>query len=493
MSTTQPISARLVATPASAIHTLMRWLVVVIIAPVLLGIAAEWSIDHLVRARWLDGLFAGVGLGTNNSRVVAIGVMLLGAVGGAVGSFLLLRKRSLMGDAVSHATLPGIGIAFMVMAFAGGSGKSLVGLLIGAAISGVLGMGLVLTIRHVSRIKEDAALGIVLSVFFGLGVAVLGLVQTMKQGSAAGLESFIYGKTASMLLIDAKVIAISAVVVGFWSVALFKEFELLCFDQEFAASQGWPVIAIDVVMMGLVVAVTVIGLQAVGLILVIALLIIPPAAARFWTDHLPRMMIASIVIGALSGLLGAWASASFSDLPAGAVVVMAAGFFFLISFVFGPARGVVGRVVRSVSLKRRIGHQHVMRALFELGSSEVSGNRRGAMFAELVAERSWSAGALRRLLKREEGAGHVRRVGADRWWLTERGLAEARRVVRNHRLWELYLITHADIAPSHVDRDADEVEHVLGAEMVDRLEALLRSEAEPLAVPASPHRIGGDG
>ncbi|MDE0839605.1 MAG: metal ABC transporter permease, partial [Kiritimatiellae bacterium] len=134
-----------------------------------------------------------------NTRVVVIGTVLLGIAAGMIGTFMLLRKRALMGDAVSHATLPGIGIAFLVMAAHGGTGRWLPGLLLGAVISGLIGMGSVLLVRSQSRLKEDAALGIVLSVFFGLGVAILGIIQQLSLGHAAGLESFIYGKTASML------------------------------------------------------------------------------------------------------------------------------------------------------------------------------------------------------------------------------------------------------------------------------------------------------
>ena len=257
-----------------------------------------------------------------NTRVVVIGVVLLGIASGVIGTFMLLRKRALMGDAVSHATLPGIGIAFLVMTAHGGTGRSLTGLLIGATLSGLIGMGAVLLIRSQTRLKEDAALGIVLSVFFGLGIAVLGIVQQQTLGHAAGLEAFIYGKTASMLARDAYLIAGVAAAITLFSTLFFKEFALICFDQEFAGSQGWSVGGLDVLMMALVVLVTVSGLQAVGLILMIALLIIPPAAARFWTQHLVRMVLLSAVIGGVSCLFGAALSALLPRMPAGSIIVV---------------------------------------------------------------------------------------------------------------------------------------------------------------------------
>ena len=250
-----------------------------------------------------------------NTRVVVFGTALLGVAAGVIGSFTLLRKRALMGDALSHAMLPGIGIAFMVAVAAGGSGKGLPILLLGATLSGLLGLAVILLIRKYTRLKEDTALGVVLSVFFGGGVAILGIVQRTGQGHAAGLESFIYGKTASMLAQDAVAIGGSAVLVIVVTTLFFKELKLLCFDTEFAASLGWSTTFLDVLMMSMVVIVTVIGLQAVGLILVIAMLIIPAAAARFWTERLTVMVFISAFIGALAGAMGSVASAVAPNLP----------------------------------------------------------------------------------------------------------------------------------------------------------------------------------
>jgi manganese/zinc/iron transport system permease protein len=433
-----------------------------------------------------------------NTRVVVLGVMMLGLAAGIIGTFMLLRKRSLMGDAISHATLPGIGIAFILMVkLGGGDGKFLPGLLIGAMISGILGMLAILIIRRVTRLHEDCALGIVLSVFFGLGMVILSIIQNMKEGNAAGLESFIYGKTASMLASDALLTGGTALVVALVCGLLFKEMAMLCFDQNYAASQGFPVVALDVTMMTLVAGVTVIGLQAVGLILIIALLIIPAAAARFWTDHLRSMVLVSGLIGVLSGYFGATLSALVPKLPAGAVIVLIAALAFAFSMVFGRARGLLVRWLEHRNLSIRIARQNLLRAMYERLERDVvadpaQGRALGAgsvTFAELLAARSWSRTQLARLLSRGAGLDLVRRDSAGRYQFTEQGLSEARRFVRNHRLWELYLITHADIAPSRVDRDADQIEHVLGETMVDKLQALLDAQQSGATVPPSPHPI----
>jgi len=432
----------------------------------------------------------------HNTRVVVVGTMLLGLAAGVLGTYMVLRRRALVGDAVSHATLPGIGLAFIVMVHFGGTGKYLPGLLLGALITGVLGVGAILLIKGTTRIKEDAALGIVLSVFFGFGITLLGVIQKMPTGNQAGLESFVVGKTASMLQADAQLIAVAAVVVLIVCVLLYKEFAILSFDAAFARSQGWPVLRLDAIMMGLVTGVTVIGLQAVGLILIIAMLIIPAAAARFWTDHLRSMLIVAGGIGATSGLLGAGLSGMIPRLPAGAIIVVVAAGLFVISLLFGTRRGMLVRVIEYARLRRTVARQHLLRAIYEWletrhavgGAVEggVGGERRSAIpRAALLAARSWSPAGLARAIRQSRRAGLVDSSRRGPVRVTDDGLAEAARVVGNHRLWEMYLITHADVAPSHVDRGADEIEHVLGPAMVRELETLLA--ADGLAVPPSPH------
>jgi manganese/zinc/iron transport system permease protein len=431
-----------------------------------------------------------------NTRLVVICTMLLGSACGLMGGFLLLRKRSLMGDTLSHATLPGVCIAFMVGVLLGGTGKSLPFLLLGATVTGVLGCAAVLFIRNQSRIKDDAAMGIVLSVFFGAGVALLTMVTKMPDGAAAGLESFIYGKTASMVLSDFWLLTVVTICVLVLSIFLFKEFRLLCFDETYALAQGWPVKFLDVLLLGLVTAVTVAGLQAVGLILIIAFLITPAAAARFWTDRLDQMLLLSAVIGGISGWIGASVSALIPNMPAGALIVLVAAGCFVFSMFVGVERGVLVRVVRQLNLKRSVGRQHLLRALYEILEADGLGDGgiqiRAVPFRQVRGRRTWSDRQLKRYLRLAYNEGLVETLNRfDEIVLTEAGVEAAAQVTRNHRLWELYLIEYADIAASRVDRDADAVEHVLGEKMVALLESKLQTlrPAESLAVPVSPHPI----
>ncbi|MGF1531841.1 MAG: metal ABC transporter permease [Puniceicoccaceae bacterium] len=445
------------------------------------------------RADW-DFLWRVLTLADHNTRLVTLSTALLGGAAGVIGTFLLLRKRSLMGDTFAHACLPGIGLGFMVMVALGGSGKWLPGLLIGAGLTGLLGVWFSSMIRATTRLKDDAAMGIVLSVFYGMGIAILGMVQSMPGASAAGLQSYIYGKAASISGSDASAIAWVVGVVLVTTLALRKEFTLLSFDENFGRSQGWRMGLLDGFLLILVGTITVVGLQAVGLILMIALLIIPPSAARFWTNNLTGMLGVAVLIGVLSGWVGVGLSALLPDAPTGAVIVLVAACFFLGSMVFGGAKGMVPQWRIQQKFQRRIGRQHLLRAVYELqeaaskSASEVTSNRKIPL-EQLVDKRSWGVREVRQLLKVAEREDHLEKGSRDEIRLSEAGFGEASRVTRNHRLWELYLIHHAEIAASHVDRDADMVEHLLSPEMVRELE--LRLEAD--GWPESPHPLERQG
>ena len=459
----------------------------------------------MIGLEWLGWLGAGdeiwrvLTLRDYNTRIVVIGTGLLGAAAGVIGSFALLRKRALLGDALSHAMLPGIAVAYLLATLWGGEGKSLPLLLLGATTSGLVGTFCVLGIRHWTRLKEDAALSIVLSVFFGLGVALLGLIQQTPRGHAAGLESFIFGKASALTAQDAWLIFWGGLGCVLLVALLFKEWTLLCFDETFATSSGWPVVGLDWLLMLLIVLISVIGLQAVGLVLMIALLVIPPAAARFWTEDLKSLVWLAGLLGCFSSLCGAVVSALFPRLPSGATIVLCAGAVFGLSLLFGTRRGVIFRAWESWMLGKRIQRQHLLRAMFEL--SESAEQQAAAAvnpsavtpavvdFSRLMAMRSWSSAGLQRELARAVAAGLVVRLSAKQWRLTASGQQIAARLVHQHRLWELYLITHADVAPSRVDRDADQIEHILTPDMIARLERLLGESQRGGSVPSSPHPI----
>jgi len=394
-----------------------------------------------------------------NTNAVIVAATLLGIAAGIIGAFALLRKRSLTADALSHATLPGITSAFLIASAMGLNARSLPVLLLGATISGILGVVCIHLILTYTRLREDAAIGIVLSVFFGIGVVLLSVIQSTATSSAAGLNHFIYGQTAAMLTNDAILMGAIALIAAVIAILAMKEITIVCFNESFASVTGIPASLIDGLILALIVLVTVSGLQAVGLILIVAMLIIPPAAARFWTDRVRMLIILSALIGALSGFVGASVSALLPRKPAGAVIVLCAGSIFVISMLAAPARGVIAQLIRHARLRLRIAIDHTLESKYE--------------YPEQHKKRSFS---LRAFLRVKGYTDSLHTTSA----LTQSGIARGRRVRRNHMLWEQYLISCADIAPSHVDWSVDQVEHILDEDLITRLENEIRASGHHL-------------
>jgi manganese/zinc/iron transport system permease protein len=276
-----------------------------------------------------------------NTTLVTIGSMLLGANAGAIGTFVTLRRRALVADAISHATLPGLVLAFILLASLTGDGRVLPVLMVGAIASAALGAVTMDWITRATRLDEDVAIGAVLSVFFGAGVVLLTVVQGLDTGGQAGLSDFLIGATAGMRYSEAVTIAGAAMLTGIAILGMRRRFILVCFDPTFAATTGVNVRRTDLAMIALLTLVVVIGLQVAGLVLVVALAIIPPVAARFWTDKVGRMTLLSAAIGAGSGYAGAVISAAGPGLPTGPLIVLAAAAAFVVSMLFGGARGLM--------------------------------------------------------------------------------------------------------------------------------------------------------
>jgi manganese/zinc/iron transport system permease protein len=356
---------------------------------------------------FLDAFFLQAGY---NAALVAIGAGLLGFAAGASGTFPFLRKRALISDAVAHATLPGIGLAFVVMVGFGGDGRSLVGLIAGSAVTAWIGLLLIEWIARRTRLAEDAAIGTVLGVFFGIGIVLLTVIQSMSAGRQAGLESFLLGSTAGMLLEDAVLIATGGSLAVFITWLMRRPMTLVAFDSDYAASMGYDVRRIDLLMMGLVMSVTVIGLKLVGLILIVAMLIIPAVAARFWTDRSTRMIWVAGGIGGASGYLGAVVSASAPAMPTGPIIVLIAAAIFIFSLLFAPKRGVLAAIVRHRRFQVRV-------------------HRRQGLLA-LAAEHPIREAYTLRLLTRER---LVRPDGVP----TNAGRAQAAKIARDERRWDV--------------------------------------------------------
>jgi manganese/zinc/iron transport system permease protein len=299
-----------------------------------------------------------------NATLVTLGAALLGMAGGVAGVFLGLRRRALVSDALAHATLPGVALAFMAMVALGGDGRNLAVLMAGSAISAGIGLLAVQALATRTRLPEDAAIGAVLSVFFGVGVVLLTVIQTMTAGKQAGLETFLLGATAGMLQSEAWIIAGGAALTLVCVIALRRPMTLVSFDAGYALTRGMRPARIDLLIMALALAVTVVGLKIVGLVLIVALLIIPPVTARLWTDRVDHLLVIAGLCGGLAGYGGAALSASAAALPTGPLIVLLAFGFFAASLLAAPQRGALARWLRHRRFQRRV---HLRQGLLALG------------------------------------------------------------------------------------------------------------------------------
>lgn len=274
-------------------------------------------------------------------RTISLGTAIIGIVCGILGSFAVLRKQSLLGDAISHASLPGIALAFLIT----GSKEPLV-LFTGAVISGLIATLWILGITTKTHLKQDTALGLILSVFFGFGMLLLTHIQKLPDANQAGLDKFLFGQAATLVVRDLYLLAavggISIVIV----IILYKEFKILAFDPQYAKTIGFNIVALDIVLTSLIVTGIIIGLQTVGVVLMSAMLLAPAAAARQWTNRLGLMIILAAAFGAFSGVSGTAISASMSNLSTGPVIVLVASAIVLISFLIGLERGLLLKIFR---------------------------------------------------------------------------------------------------------------------------------------------------
>jgi manganese/zinc/iron transport system permease protein len=355
-------------------------------------------------------------------RTVALGSAALGLVSGALGTFAVLRRQSLLGDAVSHAALPGIVLAFLIT----GSKTPLI-LVLGAAVAGWAGALLVMLIVGTTIIKTDTALGLVLSTFFGFGLVLLSIVQRSAGAGQAGLDRFLFGQAATLVGEDLTTMAVLGAVVLAAVVLLWKEFKALAFDPAFAGAMGLPVRLLDVILTSLLVVAIVIGLQTVGVVLMSAMIIAPAAAARQWTDRLGRLVLLAGLFGALSGLSGAVLSSLVPKLPTGPTIVLCMTGLMLLSLVFAPNRGLAAAGIRRWRQKGALESATVLADLYRLASQHE--DPRSAPH-ELKVLRAMSTGAgVKRALNRLQDRGLVQREPDGRWRLTATGVASGRDLV----------------------------------------------------------------
>jgi manganese/zinc/iron transport system permease protein len=296
-------------------------------------------------------------------RNVALGSALLGIVSGVLGCFAVLRRQGLLGDALAHAALPGICIAFLLT-----GSKSPIVLLIGAGIASWLGTLVILRVVRDTRISEDSALGVVLSVFFGFGIMLLTFIAKRNDANQAGLDKFLFGQAAALVASDVALMAVLGGIALVIVALLYKEFKLLTFDPGFALSLGYNTHQLSVLLTSLIVVAVVIGLQTVGVVLMAAMLIGPAVAARQWTNRFGTMIFLASIFGALSGVSGALLSVTQTRIPTGPMVILSLTFITFVSIIFAPTRGLFWDWLR----RKRQGKNYLQKAMNEWDSQRAA-------------------------------------------------------------------------------------------------------------------------
>ncbi len=355
-------------------------------------------------------------------RTVAMGAAALGLVSGALGTFAVLRRQSLLGDAISHAALPGIALAFLLT----GSKDPLV-LVLGAAVAGWVGTLAVMGIVRGTRIKEDSALGLVLSVFFGAGLVLLTFIQRQPDAAQAGLDRFLFGQAATLLERDVVIIAVLGGLALAVAAALWKEFKLLSFDRDFGASLGFPMRKLDLILTSVLVLAIVIGLQTVGVVLMSAMVVAPAAAARQWTDRLGIMVLLAAMFGAVAGMSGAVLSSAVTRLPTGPTIVLCMSAIVLVSLTLAPGRGVVWSWVQHERNRRRLRLDAVLLDLHALAAQH--GTLDHPHSERAIDAMGLGRGGAARSLGELSARGLVTAATPGQWALTPAGEDEARRLI----------------------------------------------------------------
>lgn len=398
---------------------------------------------------------------SSGSGKAVLAAILLGAGCGLLGCFVVLRRVALMGDAVSHAVLPGV-VAGLIYSPDRNPGI----IFMFAALAGLLGAGLVRLMMVSTRLKSDAALGIVLATFFAFGI----MWQSRNQQDTVGVMNFLFGNIGSIDASDLRMMLMTTSILVVTMFLLRRPLLMVSFDEGFSQGLGYPVRMLNGVFYFLLTFSVVVALQAVGVVLVSAMLITPAAAAYLLTDRFERMLLLSVLFGVGSGIMGGLVSAEVDGLPTGPVIALCATALFGIIYLLAPRHGVLSRMMRTIRRRMRVRRENMLKAIYQIHEAEgfaheevsvlMLARKRGQTEENVIKD-------CKALLSRgfiemaEDGVSlHLSRLGWKR----------AMEIVRNHRLWELYLTNEADYAEDHVHEDAEKIEHILEPGIVRQLE-----------------------
>jgi manganese/zinc/iron transport system permease protein len=413
-----------------------------------------------------------ISLNDPNVLFVVIGMILLGISSATIGTFAFLQKRALTGDAIAHSVLPGVCLAFMLF-----DTRNLWVLLGGAFVTGWLSIVCVDMITKHSKLKADTAIGLVLSVFFGVGILLLTYIQQSGNAAQSGLNNFLFGKAAAMHPDDIKTMGAVSVIIIFMVWLFFKEFKVLSFDPAYAKSAGLPVNMLQILLTTLTVLAVAAGIQAVGVVLMAAMLITPSAAAKYWTNNLKKMIFLSILFAITGSVIGAYVSYIDNKMPTGPWIVMMISCIAVLSILFAPKKGAVSKFIIRRQYLNKMLRENILKEMYHLEEK----NPGKTIFSreEILSERDMKKVAfqqgIKMLLRKDLIVAHP-----SGFLLTGAGQVEGKRITRIHRLWEMYLTQQLQIQDDHVHDDAEAIEHIITPEIERKLIELLdKPEKDP--------------
>lgn len=414
-----------------------------------------------------------------NATWVLIGTVLLGISASVIGSFAFLRKRSLMGDALAHAALPGVMTAFILF-----QTNSPLVMFFGAIFSSFMGLFLMDWLPKNTKIKPDAAMAITLSFFFALGLMELSYIQGLEVAGKSGLDKMLFGQAAAMLPTDIYLLSAVAISILTLVTVFFQKFRLIAFNRVYAQALGLNMAMYETVLAILIVASVVIGLQIVGVVLMAAVLLTPVAAARFWSKNLSNMLFTAGAIGGVSGMISANISYMAPAMPTGPWMVVVLSILFVLSFLFAPERGLVSNLRKQHRLRLQVREENILRTLYVLNERNPRAQQAPLIFShrfsleDIMRSRSVKLDELHQTLKRLYSKGLLIKVDSQQVdiQLSEQGIEAATKLTRRHRLWENYLSQKANVSAENVHGQAEKVEHLLTDEQTQQLEDELLSD-----------------
>ena len=396
-----------------------------------------------------------------NINNVLLGTILLGFTCGMVGVLVVLNKKALIVDAVSHAILPGICIGFMISGI-----KDSRYLILGGITAGAISVFLVDWITSISRIKKDASIAIVLSFMFSIGVILLSIIQESGNSNQSGLSDFLFGKAATILEEDLYLFGLLSLIIIIVISIFYQHFKIALFDSNFAHTIGLKNKYIQILISSLIIISTAIGIQTVGIVLISAMIITPASSAFFWTNNFKKSILLSGLFAVISSIVGVFISYLSPLMPTGPWIIVILSSIAIFSAVFSE-KGIVTKRLKGRKNKKKMISDNVLKYLYRIGEND-NNSSKGRSFNEIKNFRSINSKELSEGLRILTSKKWVVKAG-DLWVLSEKGTKEAKRIIRIHRLWELYMQKFMQIQSDHVHESAETIEHIMTPELEKEL------------------------